>query len=185
MGRDASLGGRSMRTPSPTGFALLEMVVSTAVLLSILLLAIGLLQQSQAALVNANVAARDPMADFALTLLRHDLLSARDLGVTTRPGGLALIPASGGTGQVVYFKNLDRLERLDADGERRVLMTAVEHFAWWEAEPSLVEIQITYARKAQATVHVLANPNRVRGPSSTLETVRLRRGFRAGNGRRW
>lgn len=174
-----------MRTPSRRGFTLLELVVSTTVFLLALLIGVGLLSESQTSLVIVNRAARDPLPDFALTLLRRDVVSSRSVGLSPLPGALVLEPAAPGAGRVTYLKSGHRLERFTADGTQRLLMTGVESFDWWEAGPRLLEIRITFERQGPLAAHGLLSSVRALRGKARLQTVRVRVALRAAGARRW
>lgn len=174
-----------MRTPSRQGFALLELVVSTAIFLLVSMIGIGLLAESQTSLVIVNRTARDPLPDFALTILRRDVMSSRGVGLSPLPGVLLLEPASPGAGPVTYLKSGDRLERITADGSQRLLMTGVGSFDWWEVGPRLLEIQITFRRQGPLAAHGLLSSVQALRRKPRLETVRVRVALRAAGARRW
>ena len=174
-----------MSQSSRRGFALLELVVSTTILLLVLLIGVGLLAESQTSLVIVSRAARDPLPDFALTLLRRDVASSRRVGLSSLPSMLLLESAAAGAGAVTYRKSGDRLERITASGGQRLLMTGVRSFDWWEVGPRLLEIQITFERQAPLAAHGMLSSVRALRRRARFQTVRVRVALRAAGARRW
>jgi len=174
-----------LRISARPGFGVLELLISTAIFLIALLLTVGLLAESQTTMVQVNRAARDPLPDFALTLLRRDVVSSRRVVPSPTPGALVLELAAAGGGSVTYLKNGDRLERFTADGAQRLLMTGVESFDWWKAGSRLLEIQISFERQRPLAARGLLSSVRALRGESRLQTVRVRVALRAAGARRW
>ena len=174
-----------MRRPTQTGFALLELVVSTLILFLVLMISVDLLAESQTSLVLVNRAAHDSMPEHALTLLRRDVMAARSFRDSRTPGGLLLAPAVAGAGSVVYLKSGDRLERITGDGSRRLLMTGVESFDWWEAGARLLEVQITFVHRAPLAAQGPLNSVASLRQNPRRRTARVRISLRGTGARRW
>lgn len=136
------------------GFSLIELLVSTVVLLLVLLVTNGLLVESLRIFSNSGRELREPGSELTLRLLREDLHAARPL-----PGG------SGGhlgltcerPGRIeVWEMDENRLVRRTYDPDwnllgTRPMLDGMIEFAWSVPREGLVEVRLTRRKPAGAS----------------------------------
>ena len=172
----------------PSGFSLLEVLVSLMLVGLILLLAINLLREVHITSVEVQRTLPDSIPQFAIQLLRHDIQRSR--GTETAPGngplGLTLSDGS----RVYYDESLGRLTRtvIDSDGTvqgERVVMRGVRLWSWHDTlAPGLVEVQIVYRRHRDPGGPRRGGVGSLRDPGPDLKSLNLRFTQRARPGRR-
>jgi prepilin-type N-terminal cleavage/methylation domain-containing protein len=166
------------------GFALIEMVVTLAVLAVGLALVGRLLLESQLRLARANLELANPLPRYALTRLRSDLEGALDVTAILpgwRSSPLALLAADGQ--RVVWQRSGDDLERVlvDSEGEARVRHVALRDLADWRwraVAGGVIDVELTvHARDTSRTP--LVDVVRTWTPPTIERDVWIRVGLRA------
>ena len=145
------------------GFALLELVVATAVLMLGLWLAAELLTESAQRLAVAGRAMRQPLGTLTERLLRRDLQAAVggfSAGPSWSTAALGLLRPDGET--IVYFVEAGQLVRAQLDPAgvergRRALLSQIVDWRWRPAGDGLFEVQLAWRREL-FSAHRLATP---------------------------
>lgn len=145
-----------MRARHQGGFALIEMLVATIILMLVMLIAIQMLAQAGRLLASTQVELAEPSVDLATQWLRRDVQGASELGHVTflaTPGPLELWGHQEGI--LRYEKvggNLDRV-LVATDGEeigRRTVLRRVSGWRWRALNSGLVEVEVVYQRRVRS-----------------------------------
>jgi len=168
------------------GFTLLELTVTLLVTGLILLLAIQLLTEVQATLVQWQRTAPDPLPQFAIKLLRTDIQRSRSTQTPPGNGPLRLDMPDGSS--VTYDEVLGELLRVvqTSDGSvegQRVLMNHVRSWSWHDSlAPGLIEVRVIYRRHRDPGWRRFGGLSRIRdeGLENDSLTVRFARRIRPG-----
>lgn len=147
-----------MHRSERSGFSLLELVVSLVLVALILTLSVGLLRESQAVFLDAQAAARQPIARLAEALIRADVQGARtayrDPGSRSHTGAWTSGPMTLAVDElrdVRYHHESGKLVRTVAsktEGQsgRRAILHAVAGWQWRQLPGGVVEMRISYLR---------------------------------------
>ena len=170
------------------GFTLLELTVALLVTGLILLLAVQLLGEVQAVMVQAQRSAPDPLPELAVQLLRTDIQRSTSIASPAGSGPLRLGLPDGGC--VTYDAVLGELLRVvvAADGTiqgQRLLIRNVITWGWHDSlAPGLIEVQVGFQRHREPGWRRFGGLGRVRDPGLRTESLTVRFMQRARPGRR-
>lgn len=140
--------------PRESGFSLVELLVSTLVLLLVLLVTNGLLAESLRIFSNSGRELREPGTELALRLLRDDLHASRPLPAGS--GGHLGLPCHRPDRIEVWEMDENRLVRRTYDptwnllGTRPMLDGMIE-FSWTTPGEGLVAVHLTRRKPAGAS----------------------------------
>ncbi len=146
-----------MRTRRQVGFTVIELLISTAILMLVMLIAFQMLAEAGRLLSSAQVEFAGSSMQLTTQWLRRDVQGASELG------SLALLPTPGPLelrghreGTLRYERvgtNLDRVI-VGPDGEeigRRTVLRGVSGWQWRSLNSGgLVEVQIEYRRRVRS-----------------------------------
>ena len=137
------------------GFTLLETLIVAALTLLLLLIATGLLLESQVVLIRATDALTTPSTELAATLIRRDIRRAqRTSGSTPRWTSEPLVLAQPDGSLVTFELNGSRLERHVQDHlglvQTQVLVPEVASWLWREPWTGTLDWQITTRSRQRA-----------------------------------
>jgi len=170
------------------GFTLLETLVALLLVGLILLLAVQLLGEVQARSIKVQRTLPDPLPQFAIQLLRHDI--QRSSSTLTAPGNGPLGLGQPDGGRVYWDETLGRIVRtvVAADGTtqgEREIMRGVTLWSWHNSfAPGLVEVQILYRRHRNPSSRRRGGTGALRNSSPESASLTLRFAQRARPGRR-
>ncbi len=145
-----------MRTRRQVGFTVIELLISTAILMLVMLIAFQMLAEAGRLLSSAQVEFAGSSMQLTTQWLRRDVQGASELGSLAdlpTPGPLELRGHREGT--LRYERvgtNLDRVI-VGPDGEeigRRTVLRGVSGWQWRSLSPGLVEVQIEYRRRVRS-----------------------------------
>jgi prepilin-type N-terminal cleavage/methylation domain-containing protein len=167
----------AVRPRRQRGFTLIELVVSTAILMLVMLIALQMLAEAGRLFSSAQVELTEPSVRLATQWLRRDIQGASALG------RLAFLATSGPLelrghqeGTIRYERvgaNLDRVT-VAVDGReigRRTVLRGVSGWQWRALNSGLVEVEIVYQRRAHT------QSRRPGGSPSSFEVLSERRWF--------
>lgn len=166
-----------------TGFTLLEMVVSLALVTLLLALTAGLMNQIRLVFLREQRLVHESPPQQALQLLRHDLHGAVQVDPPSdiwSSGPMALAAADGGI--VIWTHGTGGLQRTlaDAGGEsvsRRRLPAGFSGWRWRNVSDGLVEVELTVARRPPAAGRLTGSAPWRDTPAGS-RTLRLRLALR-------
>jgi hypothetical protein len=166
-----------MRARPQAGFTLLELVISTTVLMVVMLFALQMLGEAGKLYSNAQVEFAEPSLDLTTRWLRRDSQGASELALVPHEATPDPLELWGNVeGLIRYEKVGDSLERviLGMEGEeigRRTMLRGVVRWQWRAVAAGLVEIELIYQ-------HRVAPPTtRHGGPPVELALVSEKRRF--------
>lgn len=166
-----------MRTSRQGGFTVIELLVSTTLLMLVMLIALQMLAEAGRLLSSAQVELAEPSERITTQWLRRDVQGASGLGrVVFLPTPDPLELRGHQEGIVRYEKVGSDLDRVIVapDGEeigRRTVLRRVAVWRWRALNSGLVEVEIVYQRR------VLSRSTRRGGSASDLNAMSERRWF--------
>ena len=146
-------GHRAMRERGQRGFTLIEVVVSTGVLMVVMLFAMQMLGETGRMYSAAQVTLAEPSLDITERWLRRDAQGASQLAIVSHEPITEPLEFWGNVeGLIRYEKvgtNLDRVV-LGMEGEelgRRTLMPGILRWKWRAIHQGLVEVEFVFERR--------------------------------------
>lgn len=138
--------GGSCRGGVESGFSVVELLISTAVMMVVMALATGLLLESQIQIARLQAEMRNPLPRYAVERLRHDLEGAAAVPALLegwRAGRLTVVGDDGT--QIVWLSTGGELHRILVAGDgtelsRQRILGDVTSWRWRRLGGSLVDI---------------------------------------------
>lgn len=157
-----------MRQCREAGFTVIELLVSTVVLMLVMLIAVQMLAEAGRLLASAQVELAEPSVNLTTRWLRRDVQGASTLGQTAFLATHDPLELRGHREGILRYErvgsDLDRVI-VAADGTeigRRTLLRGVSDWRWRTLNAGLVEVEIVYERRVPA--------NSTRRGGSPIET---------------
>lgn len=180
----------SRQTGRPSGFTLIEMVVSLLLVSLVLMLGLQVLLETRFLFLKADQEIGRPLPQLFARLLRRDAQGAKGI-FSPRPTWTIeplVLEAPDGT-RVRYQRDSGDINRLLFNDSNelvnsRTLMQNVDSWQWRRLAPGLVEVQIVYLKPRVPTSSLAPGLARLREGGVEPEILTLRYALRARPGRR-
>lgn len=143
-----------MKVRSGRGFTLLEVLVSTTILMFVALVAVQMLAEAGRLFGSAQIELTSPSADLTTRWLRRDVQGASELGSLSFQLTSGPLELRGHREGVIRYERVgDELERVlvAPNGEemgRRTTLRGVSGWQWRALSSGVVEVQIVWQRRS-------------------------------------